>query len=614
MLYRLLFGLAIVLTLSSGQHVFADEYEYGYGARGSDTPIETIANDSREAQVRRPNTLTLSPDESRMYVSQRDAGTMAIVEVASGKVISESPIGKRIVAAIPIRVVDDFTFLLAVDEESHELRLLRAEADRVEVVAKIATPPYPVGVAFDAQRGHAYVTSLWSRRLSRFTVESDASPTALSLDKTLDLEMAPRSITVMPRTSANDGITRLVVADSFGGHLAIIDADQWKVERVRTFPGHNVRALAITPEGDRIVMAHQMLNEHAHSLASDIQWGIVIQNDLRWLPLKNLLDSETVLYAGGHVHPLGSPGHGGADPSALALGGDRRVAVTLGGFNKVMIGREGDLSLRPIRVGQHPTAVVLNREGTRAYVANTFSDSITEIDMNAWRALREIKLGPTPELSLVEKGELVFYTARYSHQGWMSCHSCHSDGHTNMERNDNLSDGGFGAPKQVLTLLGRADTAPFAWNAGVPDLASQVENSIRKTMQTDVNPSPEDVESLTAYVAQLKSPPSVDKLRGTQDDEAIARGKQVFAERKCATCHEAPAYTVADVFDVGLSDENGQRKFNPPSLNGASQRDAYLHDGRAKTLEAVFREHGHPGAQEWTDREITDLVAFLRSL
>jgi mono/diheme cytochrome c family protein len=196
----------------------------------------------------------------------------------------------------------------------------------------------------------------------------------------------------------------------------------------------------------------------------------------------------------------------------------------------------------------------------------------------------------------------------------MSCHSCHSDGHTNMERNDNLSDGGFGAPKQVLTLLGRADTAPFAWNAGVPDLASQVENSIRKTMQTDVNPSPEDVESLTAYVAQLKSPPSVDKLRGTQDDEAIARGKQVFAERKCATCHEAPAYTVADVFDVGLSDENGQRKFNPPSLNGASQRDAYLHDGRAKTLEAVFREHGHPGAQEWTDREITDLVAFLRSL
>jgi cytochrome c peroxidase len=162
--------------------------------------------------------------------------------------------------------------------------------------------------------------------------------------------------------------------------------------------------------------------------------------------------------------------------------------------------------------------------------------------------------------------------------------------------------------------LGRADTAPFAWNAGVPDLASQVENSIRKTMQTDVNPSPEDVETLTAYVAQLKSPPSVDKLRGTQDDEAIARGKQVFAERKCATCHEAPAYTVADVFDVGLSDENGQRKFNPPSLNGASQRDAYLHDGRAKTLEAVFREHGHPGAQEWTDREITDLVAFLRSL
>ncbi len=618
MLYRLLFGLAIVLMLSSAQTVFADEYEYGYGARGSDKPIETIANDSREARVRRPNTLALSPDESRLYVSQRDAGTMAIVEVASGKVISESPVGKRIAAAIPIAVVNDSTFLLAVDEESHELRLLRADADRVEVVVTAAAPPYPVGIAYDAERRHAYVTSLWSRQLSRFTVGNDPSnagiPTTVSLDKTLDLEMAPRSIAVLPRTAAADGVTRLAVADSFGGRLAIVDADQWQIERIRKFPGHNVRALAVTPEADRIVMAHQMLNEHAHSIASDIQWGIVIQNDLRWLPLKNLLDDETVLYAGGHVHPLGSPGHGGADPAGLALGGDRRVAVTLGGFNKVMIGREGDLSLRPIRVGQHPTAVVLNREGTRAYVANTFSDSITEIDMNAWRALREIQLGPTPELSLVEKGEVVFYTARYSHQGWMSCHSCHSDGHTNMERNDNLSDGGFGAPKQVLSLLGRANTAPFAWNAGVPDLASQVENSIRKTMQTDVNPSAEDVESLTAYVAQLKSPPSVDKLRGTQDDEAITRGKQVFADRKCASCHEAPAYTVADVFDVGLEDENGHRKFNPPSLIGASQRDAYLHDGRAKTLEAVFGEHKHPAPQEWTNQEIADLVAFLRSL
>lgn len=612
------FALFFVTLAVADEYEKNGEYEKSdeYGSRGYDKPEQTVANDHTAKRLRRPVGLIFSPDESRLYVATRDAGAIALVDTATGKVINESPVSKRIATFISIQKSNDHTWLLAVDDESHTLLLLRADHEKVEIVGKTKTPPYPVGIAYDAERRHAFVTCLWTRRIARFSVAFDGKvPVNLSAspEKTLDLDMAPRSIAVLPRSSVSDA-TRLVVADGFGGRLAVVNADTWKLERIREFPGHNVRAIAVAPEGDRIVLAHQMLNEHAHSIASDIQWGIVMQNDLRWLPVKNLLDSETVLYAGGHVHPLGSPGHGGADPSAIAIGGEKRVAVTLGGFNKVMIGREGDLSLRPLRVGLHPTAVVIDKAGMRAWVANTFSDSLTEIDMEKWKALREIKLGPPPELSLVERGEIVFHTARYSHQGWMSCHSCHTDGHTNMQRNDNLSDGGFGAPKQVLSLLGRANTAPFAWNAGVPDLASQVENSIRKTMQTDVNPSRDDVESLTAYVAQLKSPPSVDELRGTQDHAAMSRGKQLFANRKCASCHEPPAYTVADVFDVGLKDESGQKKFNPPALTGASQRDAYLHDGRAKTLESVFRDHNHPSPQAWTDAEIADLVVFLRSL
>ena len=49
----------------------------------------------------------------------------------------------------------------------------------------------------------------------------------------------------------------------------------------------------------------------------------------------------------------------------------------------------------------------------------------------------------------------------------MSCHSCHTDGHTNGQLNDNLSDfKTFGAPKRVLSLLGKRDTMPLAWNGG----------------------------------------------------------------------------------------------------------------------------------------------------
>lgn len=73
-------------------------------------------------------------------------------------------------------------------------------------------------------------------------------------------------------------------------------------------------------------------------------------------------------------------------------------------------------------------------------------------------------------------------------------------------------------------------------------------------------------------------------------------------------------YTSADVFDVGLSDEKGMSKFNPPSLLGVSQGYAFLHDGRAKSLEEVFVVYGHQLGHMLSDDELADLLRFLRSL
>jgi cytochrome c peroxidase len=88
----------------------------------------------------------------------------------------------------------------------------------------------------------------------------------------------------------------------------------------------------------------------------------------------------------------------------------------------------------------------------------------------------------------------------------------------------------------------------------------------------------------------------------------------LFEQRECVQCHAPPHYTVTRTEDVQLSDEVQQRHFNPPSLLGISQRDAFLHDARAKSLEAVFLQHRHPQEREWNPAEVADLVAFLRSL
>ena len=278
------------------------------------------------------------------------------------------------------------------------------------------------------------------------------------------------------------------------------------------------------------------------------------------------------------------------------------------------MGKEAEFSLHRIAVGRRPTAVKIAADGRTAYVANTYDDSISVVNLTAREVTKTISLGVIPELTLVQKGELLFHDASLSHDSWMSCASCHTDGHANGQMNDNFSDRSFGAPKRVLSLLGNRDTAPFAWNGEAADLAKQVRNSIENTMQLDDPAEDATVTAIAAYVATLELPAPVDALRRTQDTAAIERGGQVFAKHDCASCHSGPTFTSPQTYDVGLKDQQGNTKFNPPSLRGLSHRSSFLHDARAASVEDVFLKHAHPSDAKYDAGEVRDLAAFLRSL
>ena len=196
----------------------------------------------------------------------------------------------------------------------------------------------------------------------------------------------------------------------------------------------------------------------------------------------------------------------------------------------------------------------------------------------------------------------------------MSCNSCHADGHTNGLLNDNLSDGSFGAPKRVLSLLGHSKTAPFAWSGTATTLHEQIKNSLTQTMQADDTPTEEQITALAAYIETLEAPPSIDEARGIQDQKAVDRGRSLFTKLECANCHAAPAYTTPDTYDVGIHDKQGNRKFNPPSLIGVGQRGPYFHDNTAASLDDVFLKHKHQLNRDLEPSELTDLLTFLRSL
>jgi cytochrome c peroxidase len=126
-------------------------------------------------------------------------------------------------------------------------------------------------------------------------------------------------------------------------------------------------------------------------------------------------------------------------------------------------------------------------------------------------------------------------------------------------------------------------------------------------------PRDKDVQALAAYLKTLDPPPPLAKFRDVSL-AAVERGREVFRRNECAACHEPSTYSGKGSFDVGLADKLGNRKFNPPSLRGVSQRGPYFHDNQAATLEDVFAKHRHQLSRELSAGELSDLVAFLRSL
>ena len=95
-------------------------------------------------------------------------------------------------------------------------------------------------------------------------------------------------------------------------------------------------------------------------------------------------------------------------------------------------------------VGRRPTAVLPSPDGRWAYVADGLDDTVSVVEIATRPASATIAaLGPRPELTAVDRGERLFSSARLSHDGWMSCQSCHTDGHSNGLLSDTLGDGSY---------------------------------------------------------------------------------------------------------------------------------------------------------------------------
>jgi DNA-binding beta-propeller fold protein YncE len=563
-------------------------------------------------QFRRPTALTWLADGNRLLTVNRRSGTLSIVDVARRCVVAEQVVGERPTALVNLGTRDRFALL---DEQTHELIVLQIDArHEVDILGRTGTSSDPVGVAIADDGCLAAVACRWSRTVDVVALRpaDDASPVETwnaafpRVVGSIPLDFAPRTVVRLPDD-------RIAVLDAFGGRLAVVDLDRRVVVAVHTLDAHNLHGAAVDTENGELLIAGQHSNSHVPTTAENLQQGLLIQNRLFRIRLTHLVQPTPLPASAVAVASLDRPGIGGGDPAGLALIGSTTL-VCLAGVGKLAVVDVAADRLRTYDVGRRPLEIAVADDGRRAAVVNQLSDSVSIVDVEHGSVV-EIALGPQPEPYPRDRGEALFYDARVSAGGYFSCHSCHTNGHTNGRLADTLGDETYGTPKRIVTLRGTSLTDPWAWNGGLRELRDQVRQSFETTMHA-TSLRAEQSDDVVAYLHTLPFPPPLrSSTRDDADRQLLDRGRTLFAQWRCGECHVGPlTYTSPGAYEVGLRDEKGLTKFNPPSLRGVGHGTAFFHDNRCATLEDVLTTERHQLPDDATEADVAALVRFLQSL
>ncbi len=574
--------------------------------------LSLFAAPQHEKRFRRPVALAWTGD-GHLAVANRDAGSISLLDVGKHAVASETPVGKRItsLAALP-----GGHHLLATDEETHQLNLLRPQGANLRLLAQARAPHSPVNIKVSPDGAFATVTSLWSRRVSLFRVDLSVDVPSLRREYVADLPFPPRRQWINP---AGD---KLVVADAFADRLAILSLPTLRLLATRTLPGHNVGGLALSPNGTDLLVSHQILNPLAPTTRSRIFWGTVMRNVVTGLELSDLLDltrPPAAPIARWKRYPVGAQNHGAGEPGSMLTARNGAFLLGIRGTGEVAVSPVLNGEWKRIPIGKRPVDALLGPKENFAYFADVYGDAVRVIDLRDSPVLvSSISLGPTPKPGLLQRGEVLFHDSHLSLDGWFSCNSCHTGGHTSGRLNDNFDDHSFGTPKRVPSLLGTAETGPWTWNGLQGSLTTQVRQTLATTLLNGERKhgrvSREDEEALVSFLFTLPIPPPLTEAREEPPNPDFTRGKLLFGKLGCNDCHRNTLLTSPDEYDVGLSDEAGARLFNPPTLLGVSQRDRFFHDGSAHSLRQVLDQAGHPDGGGLTQTQLNRLLAYLRAL
>jgi len=571
-----------------------------------------------------------------LYIAEATARQVAVFDVASGEVTKTISLPAEVGGLALAK--DDATLYIAGAIPKGQVFVVNTRTGAVTSEIPVGHTPGALALSSDGQK--LYVCNQFNHSVSIIDLASGKETGRIAVPRepiALATAAGGKTLFVVNHLPAGVADGNYAAAE-----ISVVDTAADKIVSFIPLPNGSmaVRDIAVSPDGRHAYVTHILARYQLPT--TQLERGWMNTNALTVIDVVSRRRVNTVL--------LDNVDLGAANPWSVACTADGKyICVTTSGTHELsVIDRSGlhdkltrvaanervsdvsscaedvpnDLSFlvgmkRRLKLaGNGPRGMALI--GTRAYVAEYFTDSlgVVDVDPDARAKARSIALGPQKPLTAVRQGELFFHDAALCFQAWQSCSSCHPGGARVDALNWDLLNDGLGNPKNTKSLLLVHGTPP-AMSLGVRATAELAVRAGIRHIQFAVRPE-EDAVVIDQYLKSLEPVPSPYLVEGKLSAGAL-RGKQLFDSAGCAKCHSSELYTDREKYDVGTGRlrEAGQA-FDTPSLVETWRTSPYLHDGRAETIVDVLRkynfddEHGH--TSDLTDEQIADLAEYVLSL
>lgn len=548
-----------------------------------------------------PTGMALSPDGATLYVTcAAPKSTVAVVDLAAGRIAATIPAGHT---AIGPAVSPDGKRLWVCNRFDNDVSMIDLEAKKE--IARVPATREPHGAAITPDGKTVFVINhLPIDRGDGYDVAAMITVIDTATNKPTSIRLPNGSSSLRGLCMAPDGKYLYVT------HLL----SRYQMPTTQLERGWmNTNALTIIDAAEKKTVNTVLLDNV--DLGAANPWGVATTADGKTICVAHFGARElSVIDAPGlmdKLAALAAPKKDKKDSSLYASTTPADVPNDL----SFLVGLRKRMPLPG--VGPQGVAVY---EST-AYVTEYFSDTLCAVDIaakpaNPAQPVRQIALGPKPELTKERRGEMLFNDATICFQRWQSCASCHPDARADALNWDLMNDG-LGNPKNTKSMLLAHQTPPSMWEAARGGAEEAVRSGITHILFA-VRPEEEAV-AIDEYLKSLKPVPSPHLIDGKLSP-AAERGKKIFFDEAvgCARCHPEPLYTDLKMHNVNSRGQYDRRSdFDTPTLIECWRTAPYMHDGHYTTMKDLFLKGKHDGKaviEKLTPQQIDDLVEFVLSL